>query len=695
MALGAISSSDLNDRLTTSLTVPKSESAYAETLLNREFAENSESLITITYKFGTQSKNEIEKLKRKTFEIVSRVSGLSLIEQRALGGTLFTIVGNGQDLTAASKYIEPLRKSLRENGLGKSKVSGPPAIYSDVKPVLGADLAGGQWLALAVALTLLLLTLGFSLSVLIPFIFAGATISLTLAILDLLAHRYLMVLYIPSVVELIGFGLAIDYSLLLLHRYRTENSIDPNRANRELIAKVMQTAGRTVLISTLTITLALSTLLFIPVPFIRSLGMGGVLVPAVSALATLTLFPALLAIFGARITKSYYFHGLLNATTKSASFLNRFTTFINHYPKRIFFGTLSLLTVFALPILSLQVTPSSLTALPAELESAKAISYISSHVGEGVITPIVIMGELKRDALIDDPNVIQARIALATTLSQLPEVLSVAQGGKAPYVSANGKYVRIFLFSKSALGTAQTRELVKKLRSNYLPNSELSNYSNFYVGGAPAQGVDLISQILKVLPYIAFGLALIIYLVLLRAFKSLILPLKAILLDVISLAASIGLLAFFMKSGLGKSLFGTYQLDQIEIWALIFLVAILFGLSMDYEIFIVSRMHEAWQRGEDNQNAIAEGFTQTLGVVTSAAIIFIGSVSGFIFGHFAGLQELGLGLTLAVFIDATLIRALLLPSAMILLGKWNWWLPRWLLHNINCEIERRYLITKR
>ena len=151
---------------------------------------------------------------------------------------------------------------------------------------------------------------------------------------------------------------------------------------------------------------------------------------------------------------------------------------------------------------------------------------------------------------------------------------------------------------------------------------------------------------------------------------------KAILLDVISLFASLGLLVLFVKFGIAKSLFGTYQLDQIEIWALIFLVAILFGISLDYEIFIVSRMREAWLRGEDNQAAINEGLSRTLGVVTAAAIVFIGAVSGFIFGHFAGLQELGLGLTLAVFIDATLIRALLLPSAMVLLGKWNWYIPK-------------------
>jgi RND superfamily putative drug exporter len=673
---GVMTSSDLNARLTTSLTVPKSESAIAEHILNQEFSENSESLITITYKFGTIPKTEIELLRLRTSAVISKVSGLSVVEQRPIGGTLFTIASSDKSLPAAALDIDLLRNSLKNNGLGNAQVSGPPAIYADVKPILGSDLARGQSIAMAAALALLILTLGISFSILLPFIFAAASIALTLTILDLLAHYFLMVLYIPSVVELIGFGLAIDYSLLILHRFKSESALNPQARKSDWISKTMQTAGRTVLISSLTITLALSTLLFIPVPFIRSLGMAGVLVPISSALATCTLIPALLAVSGTNLSKSYKFHGLLRLGNTPGSLTLRFAALIMRAPKRIFFGTLALLVVFALPLMALQVTPSSLTSLPPDLESAKAISYISTQAGEGIITPIVIMGEVKSPAAVSKSAINKARLNLATQLSQLPEVLSVAQGDSVPYISQSGDYFRIFVFSKSSLGASQSRDLVKQLRDKYLPESDLSRFVNFYVGGAPAQGVDLITQILKYLPYIAIGLLLIIYFILFRTFKSILLPLKAILLDVVSLAASLGLLVFFMKYGLAKSLFGTYQLDQIEIWALVFLVAILFGVSMDYEIFIVSRIREAWLRGEDNQSAISEGFTRTLGVVTAAAIIFIAAVSGFIFGHFAGLQELGLGLTLAVFIDATIIRALLLPSSMVLLGKWNWWMPK-------------------
>jgi RND superfamily putative drug exporter len=673
---GAFSTQDLNSRLTTSLSVPGSESAKAEKILNQGFGENSESLLTVTYRFGTIPQRDIDSLKNKIESAIAQVPQLSIVQQRAIAGTLFTIVTSDKDLTSASEYVDPLRDSLQSIGLTDALVTGPPAIYKDVKPLLGQDLHRGQLIAIISAVILLVLIIGFSLAIFVPLILAISSIATTLGALDLLSRQFLMVLYIPSVVELIGFGLAVDYSLLILHRFRSERKQNPHTSNPDLISLTMQTAGKTVLTSAITITLALSTLLLVPVPFIRSLGMAGALVPLFSALASLTLLPALLALFGKYAATSYGFAGLLDRSGDTGSLIARLTSTITRKPKQIFFVTLALLLLFAAPILSLQVTPSSLTAIPANIESAQGISYVTSRVGEGVITPIVIMVDLKAEGMSNDVGLARARLDLAMTLSEVPGVSSVAQGSLPPYVDSSGRYLRLFVFSESALGKSETTDLVKEIRNKYLPNSDLAKNANFYVGGAPAQGVDLVAKIMKYLPFIALGLLLIIYLVLLNAFNSVLLPLKAIALDLISLGASLGLLVIFMKYGLGKALFGTYKLDQIEIWVLVFLVAILFGLSMDYEIFIVSRAREAWDRGESNSSAISEALTRTLGVVTAAAIIFIGAVSGFIFGNFAGLQELGLGLTLAVLIDATLIRALLLPSAMVLLGKWNWISPK-------------------
>jgi RND superfamily putative drug exporter len=230
--------------------------------------------------------------------------------------------------------------------------------------------------------------------------------------------------------------------------------------------------------------------------------------------------------------------------------------------------------------------------------------------------------------------------------------------------------LRIYVFGQHDLGSDQTRQLVQQLRNEYIPNAGFPTGTKIYLGGAPAQGEDLLDAIKSSLPTIISLIVLITFMILVRTFRSIVLAIKAIILDLISIAASFATLVLVFKFGVG-----TYQLEQLEAWVLILLFAILFGLSMDYEIFIVSRMREAWDRGASNEDAIREGMRNSGAVVTAAALIFISALSGLITGHFAGLQQLGIGLAAGVLIDATLIRGLLLPSAMVLLGKWNWWLP--------------------
>jgi RND superfamily putative drug exporter len=195
------------------------------------------------------------------------------------------------------------------------------------------------------------------------------------------------------------------------------------------------------------------------------------------------------------------------------------------------------------------------------------------------------------------------------------------------------------------------------------------------VGGAAAQGVDFLSAVYGAFPWIVLVAFVLAYLVLLRAFRSLVLPLIAVLLDLVSVGATYGLLVAVFRFGDGSSILNTYHVSQIEGWVPIFIFAMLFGLSMDYEVFIVSRMRESWDRGSGNATAITEGLAHTGGVVTAAAVIMVGALSGLVFGHVAGLQELGVGLALGVLLDATIVRGLLLPSVMAMLGRWNWWLP--------------------
>ena len=654
-AFGLFGASNLDQYLTTSLTVPGSSSAAANEILNENFNENTEGTFTVMYKYKQASADQIADFKAAVEQAARVIPGAEITNEKAFAGTLYTNIGTSFELKQAATYTRALRQALITQGLTGALVTGPPAIESDVVPILSSDLHKGQLIAVALAILLLIATLGMTWAILIPLLFGLATISTTLGIIYLLAHKFLMVLYVPNIVELIGLGLAIDYSLLMVHRYRRElgQSQDP-------IAQTMKTAGRTAVISGITVALGLATLLLVPVPFVRSIGLACLILPIVSILAAITLQPILLTMLAVEPTVG--FKGVLEFS------FERLTNLAIAKPRKVFVTTLITLSILMSALLWLQVTPSSLSAIPANLESAQGLNSVTDKVGVGVITPHEIVIDLGTNS--DSPDIDTTRFEFAKRLADNPEVFTVASGQKWPYIDASGRYLRIYVFGKHDLGSDQTQQLVQQLRDYYIPNAGFPTGTKIYLGGAPAQGVDLLDAIKSSLPTIISLIVLIAFFILLRTFRSVVLAVKAILLDLISIAASFATLVLVFKFGVG-----TYQLEQLEAWVLILLFAILFGLSMDYEIFIVSRMREAWDRGASNEDAIREGMRNSGAVVTAAALIFISALSGLITGHFAGLQQLGTGLAAGVLIDATIIRGLLLPSAMVLLGKWNWWLP--------------------
>ena len=654
-AFGLFGASNLDQYLTTSLTVPGSSSAAANEILNKEFKANTEGTFTVMYKYKQASAEQIANFKIAVARASRVIPRSEITNEKAFAGTLYSNISTSFDLKEAASYTKSLREALIGQGLTGALVTGPPAIESDVVPMLSNDLHRGQLIAVVLATLLLIATLGFSWAVLIPLLFGLATIATTLGIIYLLAQKFLMVLYVPNIVELIGLGLAIDYSLLMVHRYRRElgQSQDP-------IAQTMKTAGRTAVISGITVALGLATLLLVPVPFVRSIGLACLILPLVSILAAITLQPILLSMLAAK--PKVGFKGVLGFS------FDRLTNIAIAKPGKVFASTLIALSILLSALMWLQVTPSSLSAIPSNLESAQALNSVTDKVGIGVITPHEIVVDLGVHA--GSPAVSTIRFEFAKKLAANPEVFTVASGQKWPYIDASGRYLRLYVFGQHDLGSDQTKQLVQQLRDVYIPNAGFPDGSRIYLGGAPAQGVDLLNAIKSSLPTIISLILLITLVILLRTFGSVVLALKAIVLDLISIAAAFAILVLVFKFGIG-----IYQLEQLEAWVLVLLFAILFGLSMDYEIFIVSRMREAWDRGASNEEAIREGMRNSGTVVTAAALIFITALTGLITGHFAGLQQLGIGLAAGVLIDATIIRGLLLPSAMVLLGKWNWWHP--------------------
>lgn len=650
--LGAI---NLDKHLTTSLEIPGSSSAQASQLLADRFSENTEGTFTTLYKYKQATPDQIEQFKSSLAKASAVIPGSQIIQEKAFGGTLYANIGTSLDLNEASQYTDDLRAALIANGLQGALVTGPPAIKSDVVPILASDLQRGQLIAIVLAMGLLITTLGFTWAVLIPLLFGFATITTSLGIIYLLAQKFLMVLYVPNIVELIGLGLAIDYSLLMVHRYRQNRDLTADR-----LEATMKTAGRTAVISGLTVALGLATLLLVPIPFVRSLGLACLVVPLVSIAAAATLQPVLLTHLGKDSSRS--FKGLIGYN------FDFFTKIAIAKPKRTFGVTLLAILLSLSSLLWLQVTPSSLSAIPSQLDSAQGLNSVTSRVGVGVITPHEIVIDL--GSATDASQVSQIPFEFATKLADDPEVFTVASGQMWPYVDPSARFIRLYVFGQHDLGAPETVDLVDRLRNQYIPQAGFPNGSRIYLGGAPAQGVDLLNALTNSFPVVAVIILVFTFVMLMRIFRSVVLSIKAIILDLISIGLSFSALVIVFKFGIG-----TYQLQQIEAWVLILLFAILFGLSMDYEIFIVSRMREARDRGANNVDAIREGMQASGTVVTAAALIFITALTGLITGHFAGLQQLGVGLAIGVIVDATIIRGLLLPSAMVLLGRWNWWMP--------------------
>lgn len=633
---GFYANANINSLLTTSISVPGSESAKADAIIESAFGETTEGAFSIFVTYDKNAtKSEVALLQQKIKVVSAQFSNSHLVQNRAINGVLYANLQTPYDLQDASAITEKLRKSLIQIGISNAKVSGPPAIKYDVSPILEKDLQRGQIVAIAVALIFLFLTLRSIWSMLVPLIMAITIISTSIGIIYLLAHKILMVLYIPNIVELIGLGLAIDYSLLMVHRYKLDGDIKKTQ--------------RTILISGSTVAIALSTLILIPVPFMRSLGIAGVIVPLVAMAAATTLQPVLLSYLGADGPKPKF------AT-------NRFrllATFVVKRPIAVIMISIALIAIPTSQLANLKVTPSSLSALPANLESAEAIKIATDRAGEGIISPIQVVIKLPA---VSDVNM--ARVKLASEIAQNNDVFAVATDRS--YVDQTGKIFRIFVISKNNLGDSQ--ELVRYLReiSNDFPAG-----TEIFIGGAPAQGFDLVEKIKQTFPLIAIFMVSLSFVLLRRFLFSFLIPIKAILLDLISIGAAIGTAVFFMNNGLG-----VYKLEQIEIWTLLFIFSVLFGLSMDYEVFIVSRIRESYLEKKDNKQAIIDGLANTGGVVTTAALIMICALTGFVTGHFAGLQELGVGLIAGIAIDASIIRLLLLPATMVLLGKWNWSNPR-------------------
>ncbi|HKR98725.1 MAG TPA: MMPL family transporter, partial [Candidatus Dormibacteraeota bacterium] len=593
----------------------------------------------------------------------------------------------------ASNKTKDVRRAIGQVPGARTYLSGFPAVNHDTQPIYNRDLARGESIAIPVALIVLIFMFGTLGGIAVPFAFAAVTIPTTLGIVWILAHFMDMAIYVTNIVTLIGFAIAIDYSMLVVFRYREE--LERHDHPHAALERTMRTAGRATLFSGGTVAIGLGLLALMPLPFMRSMGIGGLIVPLVAIAASATLLPALLAVMGRKVNRFRIIpRNILKARAQGAGgFWHRLAMSIMRRPVLYFVSAAALMIALAIPALQLSLTGGDNRDVPKTTEATKGLALLESTLGAGALAPNQIVVDTRRPGGAFDPQqvaaqrrfialvsrdpvverqTIQAPALVVRTPGQ-PDAATLARLKRASLVDGQGMTYQIRVAGHYDAGTKQAMDLVDRLRNRYVPASGFGA-AQVYVTGAPAFGVDFIDKAYSAFPWLVAGVLVISYLLLLRAFRSIILPAKAVILNLLSVSATYGVLVLVFQHGWGSHI-GFQSSPQIEAWIPIFLFAMLFGLSMDYEVFLLSRMREEWDQRHDNEQAVARGLEHTGRIITAAAIIMVAAFSGFTAGSFVGLQQFGLGLSVAILLDATVVRMLLVPSLMKLLGEWNWYLP--------------------
>ncbi len=675
--VGGFLSSGLGDLLTNRFTLPGTDTQKVEDVLKGHFGQQSNSSFTLVAKGAAGSEDQlVAPLRRAAREAATIVPDARVASVQPVGdGVASAVIVSKRELVDVKTSTDEIRDAVGDFQGGKLYVTGQPAIEHDLDPVFADDLKVGElFIAVPIALVILAFTFG-TLAFLIPFMIAAAAIPATLGVIWIFANFLELTTYLTNFVNLIGLGIAVDYSLLVVHRYREE--LADGCPKDEAVVRTMKTAGRAIVFSGTAVAIGLAVLLAMPLPFMRGFGLGGLIIPAMSVFAAVTLLPVLLYLLAGPLDRVRVVprRVLERRADEERNFWVRLSSWVMARPLPVAVGATALLLLLAAPVVQLQLGPGSNTGIPSKLESVQGLHVLSETVGEGALAPTDIIVDTGRPGGDSDRGVRDGMLRLVQGLRADMEVGDVFYGNGRQYRDPTGRYLHVQVTGKHEYGLPPSQDFVDRLRDEIIPIAGFPADVEVLAGGGPPSGVDFLDLTYTAFPWLVLGVLLLTYLLLVRAFRSLILPLKAIVLNLLSIGAAYGLLVVVFKWGLGEQI-GLIGFDQIEGWIPVMLFAMLFGLSMDYEVFLVSRMREEWDATGDNRRAVGQGLAKTGRIVTAAGLVMFAAFSGFVAGSIVGLQEFGLGLAAAILIDVTIVRALLVPSAMALFGRWNWWLPR-------------------
>ena len=676
--VSALTTQGLSELLTNRFSIPGSDTAKAEKILHEEFGQRSDGSFQLVFHAESKAsaRAALPALERAGKRAADAVDTGRFVSARPVSDRILTaLVTSNLEPADAKNHTDEVRESAGTVPGGRLYVTGAAAITYDLDPVFAEDIRLGEFfIAIPLALAILLFVFG-TLAFLLPFVFAAAAIPATLAIVWIFAHFMELSTYLENMVMLIGLGIAIDYSLLVVYRYREERG--RGEGEEEALVHTMATAGRAVVFSGTAVAIGLALMLAMPLPFMRGFGVGGLVIPLVSIVCALTLLPVLVYLLGDELDRVRVVPKavLRRRADDERNMWSRLARSIMRRPVAFAVGTTALLVAVSLPVLTLEVGPGTNRGIPQDLESVRGLNVLAEAVGEGAVAPTEVAIDTHRPDGARSPAVLAAVRRLAGLVGRDREVTGIAGAdAKPPYVDESGRYLHLQITGKHEYGSPEAMDFARRFRKEIVPAAAFPAGVDVFAGGGPPSSVDVIETAYGAFPWLVLAVLVLTYFLLLRAFRSLLLPLKAIVLNLLSIGAAYGLLVVVFKWGAGEPL-GIQSFDQVEFWIPIFLFAMLFGLSMDYEVFLVSRMREEWDATHANEHAVALGLAKTGRIVTAAGLVMFAAFMGFVLGSILGLQQFGFGLAAAIALDVTIIRALLVPSAMKLFGRWNWWLP--------------------
>ncbi len=620
--------------------------------------------------------------------------------------TTFFIAATAPLDQSPTDYVEPFRQAIHGTHARISwaseyhvHVTGGPALDYDIRTVSKEDTRVGERKALPVSAAILILAFGALVAAVLPLLIGVLAIVFALGIVNVAAGFYPMSVFVLTIVSMLGLGVGIDYSLLVVTRFREE--MNRGRGAREAAQRTIVTAGKAVVTSGLTVLLGFAALLITPTSETRSVGLGGLFVVSGAVLLSVTLLPAILSIMGRAIDRPRWLAKRL-AWYHAPTGWERWARWLGHHPWRALVLGGACVALITWPLGQIKIGLPREGWFPSNTESNDGVEALDNIGSRGALQPVRVVVEapegerivssaylrgLKRlsDSLNADPRVSQVRsvvdlqsgmslLRYTMLYSNLESARARAPEFYASYLSQDGRTTVLDAFLVDSISLTSSMDVVRRIRQLRGDRFPGLDSVSVLVGGFQASSVDLQDDLLHQFPLVVILVVVTTFVMLFVAFQSVLVPLKAILMNLLSVAGAFGVVVFVFQEGYGAGLFGLGgPTEAIYVVVPVLVFAVVFGLSMDYEVFLLSRIKEAFDRTGRNDQATMEGLTATASVITSAAAIMLVVFGTFAFSNVLPAQLLGFGLAVAVLLDATLIRMVLVPAFMHIAGRWNWW----------------------